>query len=313
MSTASLIRTSVALSSVLLALAACGSSGGSSADDLGTAGEGISAPTCAPQLANGAVPQEHKALLNTIAFTEGTAGHGEDGYNVTYAYHYFASCDHHPNLDICSGGLCSTAAGRYQFLTTTWDGLGYANFHPDNQDRGAMKLVARRGALVPSDRALTATEFVNVMDRISYEWASLPPGRYGQPSYSMDQTRAKYCTFANCNGGGGGPTGGSCTKGGAYCGGDKVSGDSSTLYRCEGPGTPSVIAHCAAGCQVMSGTDDVCRGSGGCDSGGFYCGGDKVTGDPNTLYRCTGGSSGTVSQHCANGCSVNSGRDDSCR
>ncbi len=194
----------------LVLLAACS---GSHADDgtpesVGTENEYLSAPTCAPSLANGAVAREHRALLDTIAFTEGTRGRGQDGYNVTFAYHYFTSCAHHPNLDICSGGYCSTAAGRYQFLTTTWNGLGMPSFHPDNQDRGAMKLVSRRGAFVPTSRSLTATEFVNVMDRISYEWASLPPGRYGQPSYSMTATRAKYCSFAGCDGtsgsGGGG-------------------------------------------------------------------------------------------------------------
>lgn len=168
------------------------------ADESNSSLQSVSAPTCSPSLARGAVPAEHKALLNTIGYTEGTAGHGEDGYNVTFGYHYFSSCAHHPNLRICSGNYCSTAAGRYQFLTTTWNGLGYPNFHPDNQDRGAMKLVARRHATVPTTRALTATEFANVMDRISYEWASLPPGRYGQPSYSMAQTRAKYCTFTHC-------------------------------------------------------------------------------------------------------------------
>lgn len=160
--------------------------------------EELSGGSCAASLATGAVPHKHRALLDTIAFTEGTRGHGQDGYNVTFAYHYFSSCTHHPNLHICSGGYCSTAAGRYQFLTTTWNGLGYGNFGPANQDRGGMKLVSRRHALVPAGRAMNATEFVNTMNRISYEWASLPPGRYGQPSYSMAATRRQYCRFAGC-------------------------------------------------------------------------------------------------------------------
>ena len=160
--------------------------------------EELSGGSCAASLANGAVPRKHRALLDTIAFTEGTRHHGQDGYNVTFAYHYFSSCAHHPNLRICSGGYCSTAAGRYQFLTTTWRGLGYSNFGPANQDRGGMKLVARRGARVPTSTALSAVAFVNVMNRISYEWASLPPGRYGQPSYSMSATRRQYCRFAGC-------------------------------------------------------------------------------------------------------------------
>ena len=177
-----------------------------SSDDLGpdapesveSEAEALTGDTCAASHAKGAVSAKRRALLDTIATTEGTRGHGDDGYNVTFAYHYFTSCAHHPDRDICSGGYCSTAAGRYQFLYGTWKGLGYANFGPADQDRGGMKLVSRRGASVPKSRALTATEFVNVMDRISYEWASLPPGRYGQPSYTMHETRVKYCHFAGC-------------------------------------------------------------------------------------------------------------------
>jgi hypothetical protein len=49
-----------------------------------------------------------------------------------------------------------------------------------------------------------------------------------------------------------------------------------------------------------------------CVTGGSYCGGDKITGDSKTLYRCNGAAAPTVIQVCANGCSVNAGRDDSC-
>lgn len=154
--------------------------------------------SCDPSQAENAVPAMHRALLDTIAFTEGTIGRGEDGYNVTFAYRYFSSCEDHPNMRVCAGSYCSTAAGRYQFLHGTWQGLKLEDFGPANQDIGGMKLVARRGVTTPTDRAMTATEFSNAMDRLSYEWASLPPGRYGQPSYTMSQTRAKYCEFAEC-------------------------------------------------------------------------------------------------------------------
>jgi hypothetical protein len=50
-----------------------------------------------------------------------------------------------------------------------------------------------------------------------------------------------------------------------------------------------------------------------CVVGGLYCGGDKVTGDHNTLYRCHGSKvAPTVEKHCTAGCKVNSGNDDSC-
>ena len=53
--------------------------------------------------------------------------------------------------------------------------------------------------------------------------------------------------------------GSSCVVGGYYCGGDKVSGSSSTLYRCTGAGAPAVVRHCANGCRVNPGSDDSCR------------------------------------------------------
>ena len=54
-------------------------------------------------------------------------------------------------------------------------------------------------------------------------------------------------------------SGNNCVVGGLYCGGDKVTGDAKTLYRCNGKVTkPTVIEHCSAGCKVNSGTDDSC-------------------------------------------------------
>lgn len=53
--------------------------------------------------------------------------------------------------------------------------------------------------------------------------------------------------------------GADCFVGGAYCGGDKISGDKSTLYRCTGTGAPAVVKKCANGCSVNSGSDDSCK------------------------------------------------------
>jgi hypothetical protein len=53
--------------------------------------------------------------------------------------------------------------------------------------------------------------------------------------------------------------GASCVVGGEYCGGDKVSGDPATLFRCTGTGAPTVVRKCANGCAVRSGQDDACR------------------------------------------------------
>ncbi len=45
---------------------------------------------------------------------------------------------------------------------------------------------------------MTASEFSNAMSRLSYEWASLPPGRYGQPVKTQSQMRNDYCSNAGC-------------------------------------------------------------------------------------------------------------------
>ncbi len=54
-------------------------------------------------------------------------------------------------------------------------------------------------------------------------------------------------------------------------------------------------------------------GSGTCVQGGYYCGGDKVSGSASTLYVCGSGGSASPVRACKHGCSINSGDDDSCR
>jgi len=105
-----------------------------------------------------------------------------------------------------------------------------------------------------------------------------------------------------------------CFPGGFYCGGDKLAGDPGTLYRCDAPSPPTVRGVCTYGCILRPGLDDTCRGGGGvCTTGGFYCGGDKLDGDPQTLYKCQADGTGAVAKTCPNGCQINPGTDDTCR
>lgn len=151
--------------------------------------------SCDPALATGAVPKMERALLDTIAYTEGTAASCEnDGYDTGFGYNCFASCASHPHV-VWSG---SSASGRYQFLDFTWDGLGKSDFGPRNQDIAAMELVRRRGVTIPQDRPLDEEEFEAAMHKLSYEWASLPFSPYGQPVKTLEDTRAHYCAFAGC-------------------------------------------------------------------------------------------------------------------
>ncbi len=103
-----------------------------------------------------------------------------------------------------------------------------------------------------------------------------------------------------------------CTPGGHYCGGDQLAGDPDTLYTCVEDSVPQARGVCTAGCQVEAADDDVCRADGGpCVEGGFYCGGDKLVGDPAALYTCEGGV-GVDATLCPDGCLVRPGRDDVC-
>jgi len=159
---------------------------------------GASGPTCAPSRAQGAVSDYEKALHDAIAYAEGTRGFSKDGYDVLFSFKTFTSCQAHPNKCLKFGSSCSTAAGRYQFLTKTWGPIQTArnldSFEPENQERAAAYLIRNvRHVTVPTGRAMTASELSNAMDKLSWEWASLPPGRYGQPNKTLSQLRAVYC------------------------------------------------------------------------------------------------------------------------
>ena len=175
-----------------------GGPGGDDADDGPVSGD-----TCDPSRGRDVVPQFQKALHDAIAFAEGTRGRSKDGYDVMYSYKIMSTCARHPNQCLDFGNTCSTAAGRYQFLKKTWDGAarvrGFTTFEPENQEKGAAYLIASiRKVNVPEGRAMTRSEFELAMGKLSYEWASLPPGRYGQGFKSMSTMWSTYCSFAGC-------------------------------------------------------------------------------------------------------------------
>lgn len=162
-----------------------------------------SGETCDPDRAVGAVNNYQKALHDSIAWAEGTRNYSNDGYDVKFSFKLMNSCQSHPNHCIAYGSTCSTAAGRYQFLTGTWNSVrsanGLSSFEPENQEKGAAYLVKTvRKVTVPTGRAMTASEFSNAMSKLSWEWASLPPGRYGQPNKTASQMRNMYCGIAGC-------------------------------------------------------------------------------------------------------------------
>jgi muramidase (phage lysozyme) len=128
-----------------------------------------------------------RAFLDTIAYAEGTLN--PEGYNTQYTYKYFTDFSDHPRQINCKmykgSWLCSTAAGRYQFLEKTWDKIAprvkAKDFRPINQDLAAIGLLVETNA-VP---LIIANRFGPAVYKVNNIWASLPGAPYGQPTRSL--------------------------------------------------------------------------------------------------------------------------------
>lgn len=134
------------------------------------------------------------ALLDAIAWSEGTDRNlngPPSGYDVLVGGGHFHGYAHHPNIAVHLGRhLTSTAAGRYQFLNTTWAGLHRPNFTPHQQDIGAIMLLQRRRMIAP----LLQGNIAAALRRGRNEWASLPGSPYHQHTNRLGQLLAVYNT-----------------------------------------------------------------------------------------------------------------------
>ena len=134
-----------------------------------------------------------KAFLDMIAVSEGTAGKGDNGYNVIVGGSLFESYDDHPRkLVWLRPGLASTAAGRYQLLSRYYDAykkqLNLPNFSPISQDLIAVQQIKERGALQDIEKG-----YINVaIDKVKNIWASLPGAGYGQHENKLDKLITAY-------------------------------------------------------------------------------------------------------------------------
>ena len=143
------------------------------------------------EIASKGMTPARKATLDLIAWCEGA------DYQTIFTGAKFSSYADHPRQVKCSGGLCSDAAGRYQFLSTTWDPLGLPDFSPANQDLGALRLMSKT-SLARIDSADPRQVEQAIADDFSYIWASMPPYRYpGQGVKTMPQTVAKWVELYN--------------------------------------------------------------------------------------------------------------------
>jgi muramidase (phage lysozyme) len=134
-----------------------------------------------------------KAFLDMIAVSEGTAGKGNDGYNVIVGGNLFDSYDDHPRkLVWIRPGLASTAAGRYQLLKRYYDAykkqLNLPNFSPLSQDLIAIQQIRERGALQDIEKGYISV----AIDKVKNIWASLPGAGYGQHENSLNKLITAY-------------------------------------------------------------------------------------------------------------------------
>lgn len=129
-----------------------------------------------------------RKMLDLIASTEGTT---KNGYNTAFGGGRFDNLSAHPNVRSAftqtdGNQNSTTAAGRYQFLKGTWDGLskqyGFRDFSPKAQDMGAIALLAQNGALKDAMNG----DFQTAIQKSGKTWASLPSSQYAQNKKSWD-------------------------------------------------------------------------------------------------------------------------------
>ncbi len=127
-------------------------------------------------------------MLDLIANAEGV----KHGYNTLFGNERLNDLSWHPNVkkeftQTDGKKNVTTAAGRYQFLKDTWDGvakqLDLKDFSPKNQDIAAVALLAQNGAL-PS---VLKGDFKTAVQKSGSTWASLPSSPYAQPKRSWKE------------------------------------------------------------------------------------------------------------------------------
>jgi muramidase (phage lysozyme) len=136
-------------------------------------------------------PGLFEGLKQAVAGAEGTILGGKPGYNVMFGGGRIQDLSRHPDRVVRSGKYASAAAGAYQFMPGTWQGvkqsLGLSDFGPQSQDIGMLKLARDRllplGGLSAISKANALTP--EIQAALAPEWASFPTATgssyYGQP------------------------------------------------------------------------------------------------------------------------------------
>jgi muramidase (phage lysozyme) len=128
----------------------------------------------------GSLDAVQKAFLSTIAKGEAK------NYTTIYGGGQFSDFSKHPGQKVTANGYTSDAAGRYQFLGSTWREqaakYGYTDFKPETQDKAAWNYASdtykkATGRDMASDLASNDAKLISgVGDALKGVWPSLPGG-----------------------------------------------------------------------------------------------------------------------------------------
>ena len=165
--------------------------------------------TSTPETTNQKIAIEElrvRAFMRMLRIGEGTKG--EKGYETlfggaSFIKDYDKNFDDHPKIPIPYGSRFSTAAGAYQVMGHTWDDpymreqrekYSIYTFSPEDQDLFCIILLKEKRKDVWPLLLEGKIEEALTLDPhgYAYEWASLPPGRYGQPIQSMEEVLKDY-------------------------------------------------------------------------------------------------------------------------
>jgi muramidase (phage lysozyme) len=129
-----------------------------------------------------------RSFLDMISAAEGTTKHG---YNTLFGGGKMESLADHPRMlfdftETTGRPNKTTAAGRYQFLSNTWDEqakkLGLPDFGERSQDLAAVNLLQERGILPD----VLQGNWETAVKKSGPIWASLPSSTYPQPRQSNE-------------------------------------------------------------------------------------------------------------------------------
>jgi len=144
-----------------------------------------------------------RKMLGVIASAEGV----KHGYNTMFGNERLSDLSKHPGIlkefTQTDGKKNKTsAAGRYQFLEPTWNGLakqlGLKDFSPKSQDIAAVALLAQNGALPH----VLKGDIPTAVKKSGGTWASLPsaPDSYKQPKKTWSDIGMSGSTFDRVKG-----------------------------------------------------------------------------------------------------------------